>query len=525
MSSSAGRTASGSAADGEVTDRVPAPVDPAGRARTTTHPVTGLVQEVADPGSWEPWDDAPSAPAAGESIITGCVRIGGRRAALVVSDFSHLGGSVGVTAAGRLASAIDRATWQRLPLVAMPASGGTRMQDGTLAFLRMIDITRLLAEHRAAGLPYLVYLRNPTTGGVLASWASLGQLTFAEPGALVGFLGPRVHEILAPGALPRDTQRAENLADRGVVDGVVARAELRGVLASVLSVLAPLEHANKRAARHPVRRPDGIGSVEDGERAGSGTMAGGRAWDAVRRTRDSARPGARELLATVSRRTVHLSGTQGGERDAGTLLALADIAGQPCVVVGHDRSTRRPTGPAGLRTARRGIRLAAELRLPLLSIVDTAGAELSSAAEEGALAGEIARTLTDLVSLSTPTVSVLLGEGAGGTALALLPADRTVAAGNAWLAPLPPEGASALVHRDITHAEAMADAQHITSADLLKAGAVDRVVDEPPDVPDDPTVFLRRLGDAIVSELDRVTSSDPAKRLTARHSRYAHLGS
>ena len=131
----------------------------------------------------------------------------------------------------------------------------------------------------------------------------------------------------------------------------------------------------------------------------------------------------------------------------GLILALARIGGYPCVVIGQDRHGPA-LGPAGLRLARRGIRLAAELRLPLVTVIDTPGAELSPAAEQDGLAPEIAFCLADLVTHRGPTISLLLGQGTGGAALALLPADRTVAAQHAWLAPLAPEGASAIVYRD-----------------------------------------------------------------------------
>lgn len=465
-----------------------------------------LVRAVVDQGSWQPWEGTLPAD---ETVITGTARVAGHRVALLVSDFTFLGGSVGIAAAGRLARGIEEATRQRLPLVALPASGGTRMQEGTPAFLAMIDIVRLLAEHRAAGLAYLVYLRNPTTGGTLASWGSLGQITFAEPGALIGFLGPRVHELLEPGALPRSTQRAENLAAQGVVDAVVATTELRSALTAVLAALAPSSAHDSAVTSDGHSHP-----TEPLEKSG---------WNSVVRTRDPARSGVRQLLDVMSRHTVYLSGGEASEPERAMLLALANVGGRPCVVVAHDRASHRLPGPGGLRIARRGMRLAAELRLPLLTVIDAAGAELSPSAEEGGLAGEIACCLADLVTLPSPTLSVLLGQGGGGTALALLPADRTIAASNAWLAPLPPEAASALVYRDLSHAADIADTQHITSGDLLAVRVVDRVVDEAPDGAHNHASFLRRLGNAVSYELAEVTAMNAAARLAARRSRYQHL--
>jgi acetyl-CoA carboxylase beta subunit len=187
-----------------------------------------LVDLVLDEGSWVSWDEPPdrtgvseeyaaelaaAAEKAGtdESVLSGEGRMHGRRVAVVVGEFRFLAGSIGRAAAQRLVSAVERATREGLPLLAAPVSGGTRMQEGTPAFVQMVRISAAVAAHKNAGLPYLVYLRNPTTGGVMASWGSLGHVTVAEPGALVGFLGPRVYEALYDRPFPDDVQTAENL--------------------------------------------------------------------------------------------------------------------------------------------------------------------------------------------------------------------------------------------------------------------------------------------------------------------------
>jgi acetyl-CoA carboxylase carboxyl transferase subunit beta len=180
--------------------------------------------------------------------------------------------------------------------------------------------------------------------------------------------------------------------------------------------------------------------------------------------------------------------------------------------------------PAALREVRRGIRLARELNLPLLSVIDTPGAALSKEAEERGLASEIARTLSELITLPTATVSLLMGQGTGGIALALTPADVVVASQHAWLAPLPPEGASAIVHRTVDRAPEMATAQGIRAADLLRAGIVDRVVLEPEDPGAERRQFCRSLGLALHDEIQRVVSMDDAERRERRRLRFRTLG-
>ena len=398
---------------------------------------------------------------ADESVLTGAAVLGGIRVAVLASEFTFLAGSVGRVASERLIAAIERATAEGLPMIGLPCSGGTRMQEGTPAFVQMVRIGAALAAHRAAGLPYVVWLRNPTTGGVMATWASLGQIVWAEPGALAGFLGPRVYEAIYGEAFPEGIQVSENLAARGVIDEVVPLESLRSRLVEVFSVLAPPAHQREVQADSPENRPE---SAERPAPVPSSTSPD--AWDSIVATRDPRRPGIRELLTGVPH--VPLNGTQAGEADPGILLAVARFGDQPCVVAAQDRRTQKaaPFGPGGLRTVRRGIRLASELDIPLITVLDTRGAALSADAENGAMAGEIARTLADLVTARCPTVSVMLGEGNGGGALAILPADRIIATEAGWLSPLPPEGASAIVYRDISHADEMARAQKVRAQDL-----------------------------------------------------------
>ncbi|NUH37554.1 carboxyl transferase [Streptomyces samsunensis] len=632
---------------------------PASRAsRVSRASARELIEAVTDPGSWSGWDEpveittddpdyradlerARERTGLDESVITGEGRIEGRRVALIACEFRFLAGSIGVAAGERLVRAVERATAERLPLLAAPASGGTRMQEGTVAFLQMVKVAAAITDHKAAGLPYLVHLRHPTTGGVLASWGSLGHVTAAEPGALIGFMGPRVHEALYGEEFPPGVQNAENLMNHGLIDAVLPLSRLSGVAARVLRVLcagevaaggatasgpAPATAAGAGAAAPgqpgpstepapdpgtpgeaqavpeaaappasavargsagpaaeagtgtpgdapggpPGRRGgsssgggpsatsgNGRGDAEAAEAKGAaahGEVAGGR-WDAeagppsaapghvvpggcgaergadgaataqaagaaegvaaghgqggvavfagapegaggpsaevsIRASRRAERPGVRDLLRVAAEDVSPLSGTGVGEHDPGLLLALARVGGTPCVVLGHNRRSARKgesadgpgegqaLGPAGLRTARRGMHIAAELGLPLLTVIDTAGAALSREAEEGGLAAEIARCLADMVTLPAPTLCLLLGQGAGGAALALLPADRVVAARHAWLSPLPPEGASAILHRTTERAYEVAARQGVRSADLLAQGIVDRIVEE-----------------------------------------------
>jgi len=494
---------------------------------------TELLDAVVDAGSFVSWDTEPEQldvseeyaqdlakarerSGADESVITGAGLIRGRRVALIVSEFSFLAGSIGHAAAQRIVAAVERATAEGLPLLAGPASGGTRMQEGTLAFLSMVKITGAVRAHRQAGLPYLVYLRHPTTGGVMASWGSLGHVNVAEPGALLGFLGPRVYEALYGEAFPENVQVAENLFNKGLIDGVVEPGQLADLVGRALDILTPAAAAAAGSIAS-VPLPSTL----------SVRPADVDAWTSIGISRRPRRPDLRQLLKFGATDALPLNGTGQGEKDPGLLLALARFGTRSCIVLGHARPLRKDAagmGPGSLREARRGMKLAEELRLPLLTVIDTAGAALSQEAEEGGLAGEIARSLHELIGLESPSVSVLLGQGAGGGALALLPADRTIAAQHSWLSPLPPEGASAIVHRTTGFAPAMAQAQGVNVAALYGHGLVDHIVDERDDASLEPREFCTRMARAIEYELGSVAGIPVPELVVARARKFASLG-
>lgn len=318
-------------------------------------------------------------------------------------------------------------------------------------------------------------------------------MTVAEPGALIGFLGPAVYQTLRGQPFPEGVQVAENLVAKGIIDAVVRVEELACLTARALSLLSS-RPGDPRSPLPPAET--------EAEAAGA---AGADAWTSITVTRRRDRPGVRELLRHAADDVLPLSGTQSGEADHALILALASFSGISCVLIGQDRlaqSRHGPLGPAALRSARRGMRMAQELRLPLVCVIDTPGADLSVAAEEGALSGEIARCLAEMVQLTVPSVSVLLGEGTGGGALALLPSRRVIAAGNAWLAPLPPEGASAILHGSPGQAPEVAARQRVSAADLLADGIVHAIVPERVPAHDEPAAFARRVADECVRQID-----------------------
>lgn len=500
------------------------------RARSATS--SERVALVADPESFEPFDDdvAASDPlgfrdrvpyttrvrdaqlqtGCAEAAVTGVCRVGGRPLVMIASEFGFLGGSIGVGAAERVARALEHAAELRAPVLALVASGGSRMQEGALALVQMAKLADAVHRFRRSGGLYITYLMDPTTGGALASWASLGTVTLAQPGALLGFAGPRVAEVLAGRRLAPGAQRAETLHGAGWIDELVEPMVLRTRIGALLTILEPPEPAGPREGAAPTAAAGSLRPCAD-------------AWEDVRHVRASGRFGVRDLLAKWGAPIFELHGDRSGRvDDASCLCALARIAGRPVVVVAHDRSAGGASvRPAGLAKARRAMGLARELDIPVVTLIDTPGAEISEAAERGAIAGEIALTLEALATVEVPVVSVLLGQGGSGAAIAFLPADRTLALARAGLWVLAPEGASAILFRDSQHAPQLARRQGGAAAELVRHGVVDELVAEG----DELAVTATALQRALERALGDLVSLGRAERLARRERRLRSLGS
>jgi acetyl-CoA carboxylase beta subunit len=476
-----------------------------------------VVEATTDPDTFHRWDGAfaafeplsedysrqlyaaSSASGSDESVLVGDARIGGVRTAVLAWEFGFLGGSVGVGTAARVVGAVRRATAEGLPLVAMPRSGGTRMQEGAPAFVQMVAIAAALAEHRAAGLPYLVHLCGPTTGGVLATLGSAGDITSAEPGAMVGFLGPRAFTAITGEVFPEGIQTAENLLSRGLIDAIVPWDELRDRWATILRLWADRVVAVPAVA-------DSVPAARAGVPGGPESAA--QLWEYVQVSRQADRIDSEQFLAAHLSDTVVIPGTMRGEIAQGALVALGRLDGIPVVVAATtDRRSGEPLTVGGLRTIRRGISLAQQWGLPMVTLVDTLGAQLSVEGEQSGIAGEISRVMLALVSARTSTVALLLGAGTGGAALALLATDRIVAGSHTWVAPLAPEGAAAIRHGGTHDPAQIAWDQRIGVHALAELGFIDRVVRE-----SDPG-WVSAAADAVAAALREVIAGqDPRRR-------------
>ncbi|MGW6615137.1 carboxyl transferase domain-containing protein [Streptomyces erythrochromogenes] len=388
-----------------------------------------------------------------ESVVIGTARLGGREAVLISFEFGFLGGSLGQRTGDRIEAAYAHAREHRLPLVSLIATGGSRMQEGMLALTQLQRVARQGVLTRAAGLPQLAVLRDPTTGG---GWATLGagaDVVLALPGAQVGFAGSRVRPADAdPAAYCAEGQYAA-----GHVDAVVPAAHLPGTLANWLRVLAAPRSGG------PVELP---AALADASPPATG-------WDAVRQARDPGRPRAEAYLDAYFELRLHLSGDRAGGTDPGMLCGFGLREGR---AVAYAAQCGTATRPAGYRTAARVVRLADRLGIPVLTLVDTPGAANDAAAEHAGAGAAIADTFAALAAATVPVTTLLIGEGGSGGALAL------AAPGNTWVTPdsyfsvIAPELAAAILKRPPSAAPATADQLRIRPQDLVALGVARGIV-------------------------------------------------
>jgi acetyl-CoA carboxylase carboxyl transferase beta subunit/acetyl-CoA carboxylase carboxyl transferase alpha subunit len=453
-----------------------------------------------------------------DAILTGRCRIGGTETLLAVLDFHFMGGSMGSVVGEQIAFAFEYATRHRLPVVTVVNSGGARLQEGIISLMQMPKTAAAVQRFHTSGLFYLSILASPTTGGVFASFASLGDVILAEPKAVVGFAGPRVAEQVTGQKLPAGSHRAEMLLTSGQIDGITARHDLPHIVATLLK--ATVVRAKQRRA-HSIHANE-LPRV-------SAHAPRNAAWESVNLARHPDRPTARDYIRHLSPNFLELQGDRCYGDDPTVVAGLGDIDGRSVIFVGQERRSgahdsqiqeiqTRPR-PEGYRKAMRMMELAAQLRCPLVTFVDTSGADPGDESERHGMAWSLAHCLSMMSSLPVPIVTAIIGEGASGGAVALAVADRILMLQNAIYEVITPEGAATILYRDAQKARQVAEQLKLTASDCLQLGVVDAIIPEPlAGAHTDPPVVMQALQQHLLhalTELEQV----PVKQLLARRYR------
>ncbi len=417
-----------------------------------------------------------------EGVVIGKAQIYGEDTVLGVVDARFLMGSMGHVVGEKIAAAVEQATEEKLPVILFCCSGGARMQEGIVSLMQMAKTSAALKKHSEAGLLYMPVLTDPTTGGMTASFAMLGDIILAEPKALIGFAGPRVIEQTIGQKLPAGFQRSEFQVEHGFVDRIVERKDLKKTLYDILKLhhkregfvnlekneqlsAAPSELMRERAAKTPLKN----------------------AWEKVEMARKVTRISSDEYIEAIFDGFMEMHGDRYFGDDPAILGGVAYLDGQPVTVIGVQKGKDLKDclkhnygmpSPEGYRKALRLMKQAEKFNRPVITFVNTSGAFCGMEAEERGQAEAIARNLYEMSALKVPILCMMIGEGGSGGALALSVGNEVWMMENATYSVLSPEGFASILWKDSKRAKEAAGVMKITAHDLHELHIVDKIIPE-----------------------------------------------
>lgn len=499
------------------------------------------IEMVTDEGSFEEWDSdlqggnpleykgyeeklekLQEKTGLSEAVITGKAKIDGRETAIGVCDGRFLMASMGEAVGEKIARAVERATEERLPVILFACSGGARMQEGIVSLMQMAKTSAALKHHSDAGLLYISILTDPTTGGVTASFAMLGDVILAEPKALIGFAGPRVIEQTIGQKLPEGFQRAEFLLEHGFLDAIVERPQMKAVLSKILAL-----HENGKGTDFN-RKEFAQDLVADGRKEEKLT-----AWQRVELSRRKDRPVGSDYIDALFTDFVEFHGDRYFADDKAIIGGVARFHGTPVTVIAQakGRNTKenieRNFGmpkPEGYRKALRLMKQAEKFARPVICLVDTPGAFCGLEAEERGQGEAIARNIYEMSGLKVPVVSIIIGEGGSGGALAMATADEVWMLENSIYSILSPEGFASILWKDSSKAKEAAEVMKLTAENLKSQGIVERVFAEPQTytVQNMDSVIMQ-INEAIEEFLMRYGSMSEQELIRHRYERFRNM--
>lgn len=448
-----------------------------------------------------------------EAVVTGKATILGQSAVLAVCDGRFMMASMGEIVGEKITRAVERATRQELPVIIFACSGGARMQEGIVSLMQMAKTSAALKRHSDAGLLYISVLTDPTTGGVTASFAMLGDIILAEPKALIGFAGPRVIEQTIGQKLPKGFQRSEFLLEHGFIDQIVERPKMRETLGRILEfhgkVQTDIEDiidktagetasqtgdqavdraTGKIVSKTTVHTADEIKSKDSEDIVDKAQTQKINAWDRVLLSRRKNRPVGSDYIRMLFQDFTEFHGDRLYGDDPAIIGGIAYFKERPVTVIAQEKGTNTKENimrnfampsPEGYRKALRLMKQAEKFHRPVICFVDTPGAFCGLEAEERGQGEAIARNLYELSGLKTPVLSIVIGEGGSGGALALAVADEVWMLENSIYSILSPEGFASILWKDSTKAKEAAKVMKLTADDLKKMGVIECVLEEP----------------------------------------------
>ncbi|NLL92634.1 MAG: acetyl-CoA carboxylase carboxyltransferase subunit beta [Clostridiales bacterium] len=406
-----------------------------------------------------------------EAVTTGTAYIGANKVMLAICDGRFLMASMGYVVGEKITRAIEMATKERLPVIIFACSGGARMQEGIVSLMQMAKTSAALKRHSDEGNLFISVLTDPTTGGVTASFAMLGDIILAEPNALIGFAGPRVIEQTIGEKLPKGFQRSEFLLEHGFIDAIVAREEMKDTLKKILDI-------------HRIKS----NNLCEKETKFASKTKKSVPWDIVQISRRKDRPVGTDYISGLFSEFIEFHGDRYYKDDSAIVGGIALFNGTPVTVIAQCKGKNTKDNisknfgmpsPYGYRKAIRLMKQAEKFNRPIICFVDTPGAFCGLEAEELGQGEAIARNLFEMSSLKTPILSVVTGEGGSGGALAMAVADEVWMLENSVYSILSPEGFAAILWKDKDLAKEAAKVMKMTAGELLSLKVIDGIIPEP----------------------------------------------
>ena len=509
-------------------------------------PAYKRIELVTDAGSFEEWDakidegERPENPldfrgytekvkalrvktGLDEAVVTGKATICGYPVVIGVCDGRFMMASMGHAVGEKITRAVERATEERLPVVLFTCSGGARMQEGIISLMQMAKTSAALKRHSDAGFLYIPVLTDPTTGGVTASFAMLGDIILAEPGALIGFAGPRVIEQTIGQKLPEGFQRAEFLLEHGFVDRIVTRDEMKEVLGQILKMHTVTDEKKEDC---PEKKKENRKNISAGKENVSD-------WERVLKSREKERPVGKDYIDRLFTDFVELHGDRYYKDDPAVVGGIAYFHGKAVTVIAQckgkttkenlERNFSMPS-PEGYRKALRLMKQAEKFQRPVICFVDTPGAFCGMEAEERGQGEAIARNLYEMSALKVPVLSIVIGEGGSGGALALAVADEVWMMENAVYSVLSPEGFASILWKDSKRASEAAGVMRLTAADLKELKVIEEIICEPEVYREDTMVpVLRELEEKMEHFLEQYGSLSEKQLTDRRYDRFRRM--
>jgi|TARA_B100001971_G_scaffold62451_1_gene57479 acetyl-CoA carboxylase carboxyl transferase subunit beta len=451
-----------------------------------------------------------------EAAVTGRCRIGDIETVMIVLDFGFMGGTMGSVVGEKVSMAFENAARRGIPAVAVVSGGGTRIQEGVLSLMQMAKTVTAANRLRDEEVPFIVVLANPSTGQAYASFANLADVILAEPGSLIGLSPLRTLREVSKMPLPLDAHTAEAHVGHGLLDNVVDRENLQPRIASLLQILTAHKQGSSNHKNLLKAEPVESDEVEP--------------WEAVTAARNSERPQANIYFRSMLDPFIELRGDRLNSDDRSIVAGLGFMDGQPVAVIGQQRrplveGDRYHVFPDGLRKAQRVIDLASRFKLPLVTLIDTQGADPGLEAEEQGIGNAIAKTLSSMLTVSTPMVSVVIGESGSEGALALSLSDRILIQQYAVYSPMSVNHSLGAAHHDHMLDREAAEALMLTAHDCLELGIADEIVPEPEGGSHvDPREASASLQTAILTNIVQLSKMSQGKLLKKRYRKFRRMG-